>query len=91
MILDFFMARIYRNIQRTDQMFHPNLPKSKKTTLKNTQIEKTQILNIPKAKKPQDQLKQNQDTWNWNNDTTWIIKTTYHQKYPKKCECWVII
>ena len=52
MILDFFMVRIYRNNQRTDQNVPTQLTENQNTPAQNTQSQKTQSLNIPRAKKP---------------------------------------
>ena len=41
MILDFFMARIYRNIQRTDQVDPTQMTENQNTQAQNTQSKKT--------------------------------------------------
>ena len=77
------MAKTYRKNQRTEQNVPPQFIKKQNNQPQKTQSQKTQSLNIPTAKKLQDQNTQGQDTQNWNNDTNWIFKTPYHQKYAK--------
>ena len=78
MILDFFMAKMYKHSQRSDQKIPPQI-----TQNQNTQCQKTQSLNIPQTKKHQNQNTQGQDTQNWNNDTNWITKSILSPKVWK--------
>ena len=77
------MAKTYRKNQRTEQNVPPQFIKKQNNQPQKTQSQKTQSLNIPTAKKLQDQNTQGQDTQNWNNDTNWVNKSFLSLKNPK--------